>query len=122
MIILGLSCFHGDSSAAIVRDGTLVAAAEEERFRRIKHWAGFPAQAIAYCLAEAGISLADVDHVAVNQDSRANLVGKLRYVLSQRPDPALLWSRWRIRRARLSTISLLQSFSGDSFKAPVHAL
>jgi carbamoyltransferase len=47
MIILGLNCFHGDSSAAIVRDGTLVAAAEEERFRRIKHWAGFPAQAIA---------------------------------------------------------------------------
>jgi carbamoyltransferase len=83
MIILGLNCFHGDSSAAIVRDGTLVAAAEEERFRRIKHWAGFPVQAIAYCLAEAGISLADVDHVAVNQDSRANLVGKLRYVLSQ---------------------------------------
>jgi carbamoyltransferase len=58
MIILGLNCFHGDSSAAIVRDGTLVAAAEEERFRRIKHWAGFPAQAIAYCLAEARISLA----------------------------------------------------------------
>jgi carbamoyltransferase len=85
MIILGLNCFHGDSSAALVRDGALVAAAEEERFRRIKHWAGFPAQAIAYCLAEAGISLADVDHVAVNQDSRANLVGKLRYVLSQRP-------------------------------------
>jgi carbamoyltransferase len=69
MIILGLNCFHGDSSAAIVRNGTLVAAAEEKRFRRIKHWAGFPAQAIAYCLAEAGISLADVDHVAVNQDS-----------------------------------------------------
>jgi carbamoyltransferase len=81
MIILGLNCFHGDSSPAIVRDGTLVAAAEEERFRRIKHWAGFPAQAIAYCLAEAWISLA-VDHVAVNQDSRANLVGKLRYILS----------------------------------------
>jgi carbamoyltransferase len=106
MIILGLNCFHGDSSAAIVRNGTLVAAAEEESFRRIKHWAGFPAQAIAYCLAEAGISLADVDHVAVDQDSRANLVGKLRYVLSQRP--ILLWSRWRIRRARISTTSLLQ--------------
>ncbi len=116
MIILGLNCFHGDSS------GTLVAAAEEERFRRIKHWAGFPAQAIAYCLAEAGISLADVDHVAVNQDSRANLVGKLRYVLSQRPDPALLWNRWRIRRARLSTTSLLQSVSNGGFKAPVHGL
>ena len=64
MIILRLNCFHGDSSAAIVRDGTLVAAGEEERFRRIKHWAGFPAQAIACCLAEAWISLADIDHVA----------------------------------------------------------
>jgi carbamoyltransferase len=99
MIILGLNCFHGDSSAAIVRGGTLVAVAEEERFRGIKHWAGFPARAIAYCLKEAGISLADVDHVAAGQNSWANLVGKLRYVLSQRPDPALLWSRWRIRRA-----------------------
>jgi carbamoyltransferase len=47
MIILGLNCFHGDSSAALVRDGALVASAEDERFRRIKHWAGFPAQAIA---------------------------------------------------------------------------
>ena len=50
MYILGVNAFHGDSSACIVRDGVLVAAAEEERFRRIKHWAGFPSQAIAYCL------------------------------------------------------------------------
>ena len=56
-----------------MRDGVLVAAAEEERFRREKHWAGFPAQAIGYCLREAGVGLSDVDHVAVNQDSRANL-------------------------------------------------
>ena len=56
MIILGLNAFHGDSSAALVRDGELVAAAEEERFRRVKHWAGFPSQAIAYCLREAGVS------------------------------------------------------------------
>ena len=53
MIILGLNAFHGDSAAALVRDGKLVAAAEEERFRRVKHWAGFPSQAIAYCLREA---------------------------------------------------------------------
>ena len=55
MIILGLNAFHGDASACLVRDGALVAAAEEERFRRIKHWAGFPSQAIAYCLREAGL-------------------------------------------------------------------
>jgi carbamoyltransferase len=71
--ILGLNTFHGDSSACLIRDGVIVAAAEEERFRRIKHWAGFPSEAIGYCLAEARISLSDVEHVALNQDSRANL-------------------------------------------------
>src|SRR5437588_6140180 len=70
MIILGLNAFHGDSSAAILRDGVLIAAAEEERFRRTKHWAGFPLLAIQYCLREAGLRLSEVDHVAVNQDSR----------------------------------------------------
>ena len=67
MIILGLNAFHGDSSAAILRDGVLIAAAEEERFRRIKHWAGFPSLAIQYCLQEAGLRLSEIDHLAVNQ-------------------------------------------------------
>src|SRR3979490_2238156 len=57
MIILGINAFHGDSAAALVRDGVLLAAAEEERFRRVKHWAGFPTQSIAYCLREAGARL-----------------------------------------------------------------
>src|SRR5262249_43370389 len=85
MVILGLNAFHGDSSAALIRDGVLIAAAEEERFRRVKHWAGFPRDAIAYCLREAGLSLADVHHVAVNQDNRANLVRKLGHLLTQVP-------------------------------------
>ena len=70
MIILGLNAFHADSAAALIRDGKLVAAAEEERFRRVKHWAGFPSQAIGYCLREASVPLSQVSHVAVNQDSR----------------------------------------------------
>ena len=85
--ILGLNAYHGDSSACLVRDGQLVAAAEEERFRRIKHWAGFPAEAIRYCLSEAGAALADVDHVAVNQDPKANLRRKVAYSLRKRPEP-----------------------------------
>ena len=93
MIILGLNAFHADSSAALVRDGKLIAAAEEERFRRIKHWAGFPSQAIAYCLREAGVTLSDVDHIAFNQDNRANLVRKIAYFLSKRPDINLVLSR-----------------------------
>ena len=74
MIILGLNAFHAGSSAALVQDGKLIATAEEERFRRIKHWAGFPSHAISYCLHEAGVQISDVEHVALNQDSRVNLM------------------------------------------------
>ena len=100
MIILGLNAFHADSSAALVQDGKLIAAAEEERFRRIKHWAGFPSQAIAYCLREAGVQLSDVEHIAFNQDSRANLMRKISYFLTKRPNINLVLRRLRNRRAR----------------------
>ena len=56
MYILGLNAYHADASAAIFKDGILIAATEEERFRRMKHWAGFPSMAIAFCLKEAGIT------------------------------------------------------------------
>ena len=62
--ILGISGFYHDSAAALVRDGVILAAAQEERFTRIKHDAGFPQHAIEYCLAEAGVAAADLDHVA----------------------------------------------------------
>jgi carbamoyltransferase len=71
--ILGLNAYHGDAAAAIVVDGELVAAAEEERFTRIKHVAGFPALAAAWCLDEAGVSARALDHIAVSRDPRANI-------------------------------------------------
>src|SRR5437660_12235305 len=108
MIILGLNAFHADSSAALIRDGKLIAAAEEERFRRIKHWAGFPSQAIAYCLSESGISLSDVDHIAFNQDSRANLLRKIHYSLVKRPNINLVLRRLRNRRSRAKIPVLLE--------------
>jgi len=121
MHILGLNAFHGDSSAALLRDGVLIAAAEEERFRRIKHWAGFPSQAIAYCLKEAGLSLRDIDQVAVNQDSRANLGRKLGYVLFQHPTLRLVFDRLKNRRARRSIAELLDGMvSGEKFRGKVH--
>ena len=64
MNILGISAFYHDSAACIVRDGSLIAAAQEERFSRIKHDPSFPVQAVEYCLLESGISIADVDYVA----------------------------------------------------------
>ena len=86
MHILGINAYHADSSACILRDGVLLAAAEEERFRRIKHWAGFPELAIKYCLAEAGIELPAVDLIAINRDPSANLGRKILFSLFQRPD------------------------------------
>ena len=77
MYILGINAFHGDSSACLLKNGVLIAAAEEERFRRIKHWAGFPSEAIQWCLSEAKIDLDEVHHVAVNQDIKANLFKKI---------------------------------------------
>jgi carbamoyltransferase len=71
--ILGLNAYHGDAAAAIVIDGTLVAAAEEERFNRVKHVAGFPKLAAAWCLAEAGLSPDALDHIAVSRDPSANI-------------------------------------------------
>src|SRR5207244_7259365 len=100
MIILGVNAFHADSSAALIKDGLLVAAAEEERFRRIKHWAGFPADAIRYCLDQGGVSLEDVQHVAVNQDSTANLGKRIAFALTSRPDLAVAVERIRNRRQR----------------------
>jgi carbamoyltransferase len=93
MIILGLNAYHGDSAACIVVDGQLIAAAEEERFTRIKHWAGLPAQAIGYCLKEAGITISDVDHIAVNRDPKANLMKKALFAFRKNPSLTLITDR-----------------------------
>ncbi|HYL61424.1 MAG TPA: carbamoyltransferase [Candidatus Methylomirabilis sp.] len=81
MNILGINAYHGNASAAIVCEGRLVAAVEEERFNRVKYAAGFPAQAIRYCLKEAGLELKDIDHVAVPRNPYARLGTKLFYAL-----------------------------------------
>ena len=81
MYILGINAYHADASAAIVCDGRLVAAVEEERFNRVKHCAGFPSQAVKYCLDEAGIRPEELTHIAIARDSRARLDKKILYAL-----------------------------------------
>jgi carbamoyltransferase len=81
MIILGVNAYHADSSAAIFRDGRMIAAIEEERFRRIKHWAGFPSMAIEFCLKEAGVTLKDVDHITIGRDPKAKFARKILFLL-----------------------------------------
>ncbi len=82
MYILGINAYHADSSAAIFKDGELIAATEEERFRRIKHWAGFPSEAIIFCLKEAGITLKEVDYICIGRDPKAKFWNKAKYVLN----------------------------------------
>jgi carbamoyltransferase len=98
MRILGISAYHGDVSAALVVDGELVAAVEEERFRRIKHYAGFPAQAIARCLAMGGITGRDIDHVAISRDPKANVLRKGWFTVTKRPDLSKILNRFRNAR------------------------
>ena len=118
-LILGINAYHADAAACIVRDGQLVAAAEEERFRRIKHWAGFPSQAIAYCLQEAKIDLSRVTHVAVNRSGRANFLRKLAYVASHRPSPRLLLSRLKNRKQVASIADELGALPGPPFSGAI---
>ena len=97
MLILGLNMFHADASAAIIQDGELVFAIAEERLNRIKHYAGFPSLAIKACLDTAGAKMTDVDHVAVGQDSDANLSRKVQYALA---NPAKILNFIRLRQRK----------------------
>lgn len=93
MYVLGINAYHGDVSAALLRNGEVVVALEEERFRRVKHWAGFPTESIRRCLAMAGIRGSDVAHVAISRDPRANIVRKGLFALKNRPDARLILDR-----------------------------
>jgi len=122
MIILGINAHHADASAAIVVDGKLVAAAEEERFRRIKHWAGFPSVAIQYCLEAAGLqSINDVDHIAVNRDPNARMFKRAKFLLTKRPSLGAVKRRLE-NRAKIRDIGgeIAESFRIDSLKPPIH--
>ncbi|MEX1026209.1 MAG: carbamoyltransferase C-terminal domain-containing protein [Planctomycetota bacterium] len=97
-VILGINANHPDAAAAILVDGELVAAVEEERFRRIKHVGGFPTEAVRACVQEAGIEPAEIGWIAQNRDARAHLWEKAAYVLQRRPSFGFL--RDRLANAR----------------------
>src|SRR6476619_5857302 len=97
MLILGLNMFHADASAAIVQDGEVVFSIAEDRLNRVKHYAGFPALAIKACLDAVGAKITDLDHVAVGQDSDANLAKKVQYALA---NPAKIMNFIRLRQRK----------------------
>ena len=118
--IIGINAYHSDAAACVVVDGELVAAAEEERFRRVKHWAGFPAEAIRYCVSTAGLRISDIDLVAINQDAGANLWRKIQYTALHRPNLSLVLTRIQNKRKRTSVAEEFgHAFPTDTFRAKV---
>ncbi len=104
MIIIGINAYHADASAAIFVNGTLIAAIEEERFTRIKHWAGFPQKSILFCLQEAGVSFEQVHYFAIGRDPSAKMKNKIMY-LAKNPlgSFAAIKDRW-INRKKVNSI------------------
>jgi len=99
MIVLGVNAYHANAAAAIVVDGRLIAAVEEERLNRVKYAAGLPARAIQFCLDRVGVKLAEVDHIAIPRDPYARLGTKLRFAL-------------RMPRFALDRVRVLRKFAG----------
>src|SRR5271166_6401372 len=106
MLILGLNMFHADASATIVEDGNILFAVAEERLNRHKHYGGFPALAVKACLDAAGAKITDVHHVAVGQDSDANLAKKVQYALAN-PAKVLNFIKMRQRKESMRDVRSL---------------
>ena len=121
MLILGLNAHHGDSSACLLKDGQLIAVVEEERFRRIKHWAGFPSEAIRWCLEEAKIFLANVSMSPSKATPEHSFCKSSALPLNKRSDLQLILDRVRNRKERQGVEQELEEmFSGETFSGEVH--
>jgi carbamoyltransferase len=124
MIVLGINAYHADSSAAIFKDGIMIAATEEERFRRIKHWAGFPSTAVMFCLKEVGITLAEVDHIAIGRDPKAKFLKKL-FFFAQHPVHSLKFVTQRLSNQKQVTgiedeLAKLSGIPAEKIKSKIH--
>jgi len=123
MYVLGINAYHAGASACLIEDGQLMAAAEEERFRRIKYCAGFPTEAIKYCLEKAGITAYDLDHIGISRDPSAHLYKKALFTLRRRPRlnyiKGKLADMAEVKDARLEFCSSM-GIDLKSFKADYH--
>jgi carbamoyltransferase len=123
MNILGLNAYHGDASAALLSGGKLACAAEEERFTRLKHQAGFPGQAAVNVLRSSGVAAGDVEHVAISRDPSAHIHRKLMFAMSQGPSLAAIRDRlWNVSRLRdvKPTLAEALGVGEETLAAQVH--
>jgi len=121
MDVLGLNAFHGDSAAALLREGAFQAGIEEERLRRIKHWAGFPRESLRTVLELGQTALSEVQHVAISRDPRRRLADRLLFALRHRPS----WSAVKSRLLNLREVQDLRArlelmADGAGFRGAIH--
>jgi len=123
MLVLGINAYHADAAAALFADGVLVAAVEEERLSRIKHCAGFPALAVAEVLRIGGVSVQDLDEIAVARDSTANLRKRLAYIVKNFRRTTKVAGKRLKDRAGLKDLDVQVAeacgLSPDKLKAPI---
>tara|TARA_B100001250_G_scaffold40975_1_gene32425 strand:- start:6887 stop:8611 length:1725 start_codon:yes stop_codon:yes gene_type:complete len=118
MYILGINAYHGDSSACLLKDGKIVCAIEEERIRRIKHWAGFPEESIKFCLEDTGITIHDVDYITISRDPKANFLKKVVYALKYSLGISAIWDRLKNSQ---KVVSVKEELS-DVFQIPTSSI
>ena len=119
MNILGINVYHADVSAVLLRDGQLVAALEEERFRRVKHYAGFPSMAVRRCLEMGELKGDDIDVIAVSRNPKANIFRKAAYVIGRRPGLSFIEDRiGNLRKVRDFRTPLAEALSLTVEKLP----
>jgi carbamoyltransferase len=106
--VLGLNCYHADSSACLLKDGKVLIALEEERINRIKHWAGFPALSIKKCLEFEGINIDNVDYVALNQSPAANILKKIKYIFLSKPNLNFYFEKLNNKIKRQNIFKLIE--------------
>ncbi len=121
MIIIGINAYHADSSACLVINGKLISAIEEERFNRIKHWAGFPVESIKYCLKKHNIDLSHVDCISLNTNPNFNFLRKLFYVFKNKPSLKFIYEKINNKNRRVNIKEeLFKHFPNHKFNGEVH--
>ena len=115
MIILGINVYHADTSACLIKNGNLIAASEEERFTRIKHYSGFPANSIKFCLKKANISFKEIDYITVNFNLNYNFYERFKFAFSNLKSSNLLNKLFSLINKR-SLHSQFQEYFGENVK------
>tara|TARA_B110000037_G_scaffold55950_1_gene68384 strand:- start:707 stop:2452 length:1746 start_codon:yes stop_codon:yes gene_type:complete len=120
MYILGLNAFHGDSSCCLFKDSQLVCAVEEERFTRIKHYAGLPFESIKFCLNDQKIDISDIDYITINRDPKSKVLQKIIYAIKNKFQIVKLFNRVKnIKKIKNLKLEIEKEFNCNDIKAKV---